>query len=324
MSPADWTPQDIAGSGNGPAFWRRSNAGQAGKGIRYANFAANYGSFETDVLVTRRIDLTHARSAQLAFYTKHNIESSGSDRGWALITADEGYTFTPLKIAGQPVSFTGYIPDYYQQSIDLADWLGQQVRIIFLFESDAGGAGDQIGELAAWWLDEINISGEWVALGGTAVNVDGVAGAVSGISSIEATATAPLYADLVDYWLDFAPFDQQDAYDLLVTADTAPFSKQIDITSALAQPNQAVVVHATPVGTDNYEGETVVTGFYLFNQLGDVNADGVVDEADTAAYAAVVGLTSEETGYIPLFDSDLDGVITEADAGVIGYYYNGS
>jgi len=318
---ASWTPEDIAARTSGPAFWRSTTDGQTGNGMRYANYGSNYGSWETDVMVTRRINLTHAKSAQLEFYTKHNIDSSGDDRGWALVTADEGASFSPLTIDEHAAFYTGYQPEYYQQVLDLSDWLGQQVRIVFLFESDAEGAGDQAGELAAWWLDQISITGEWVALGGVQDTSSGVQGAVSGLADLTAEPLEPVFAQSVEYWLDFAPFEQLDAYDLTATAEAAPFSVQFDLSGALQLPNQLAILRATPIGSDEYAGATITTGIYLFNYLGDVNADGVVDEADSAAYAGVVGLSSADSGYIPLFDSDLDGVITESDAGIVGYYF---
>jgi thermitase len=321
-NPESWTREDITAVNNGPAFWRSTNDGQSGKAMRYANYGDNYGSWETDFMVTRRINLTHAKSAQLEFYTKHNIDSSGGDRGWALITADEGATFERLETAEQTAYYTGYQPEYYQQLIDLTDWLGQEVRIIFLFESDAEGAGDQTGEIAAWWLDEIRVTGEWVALGGVQTTAAGVLGAVSGVVELTAEPLEPIYAQSVEYWLDFAPFDQMDPYDLTGTATAAPFSQEFNLSGVLQRPNQLALLKATPLGTDEYPGATLTSGIYLFNYLGDVNADGVVDAADSAAYAEVVGLSSGEAGYIPLFDSDLDGVITEADAGVVGYYYS--
>lgn len=321
MAPGQWTPEDLADPDNGPAFWRSTVAGQTGDGMRYANFAADYGAYETDVMVTRRIDLTHARSAQLDFYTKYNIESSGSDHGCVLLTADEGSTFSQLSDGEQQAIYTGYEPDYIPQTIDLNDWLGRQVRIVFLFESDATGSGDQAGELAGWWLDELRVSGEWVMLGGLKISAGGTPGTVAGISAIDVEAVAPLFADHVDYWLDFAPLGEHDAYDLQLSGTDAPFSVHFNLTPALGLANQVAVVRATPLAADDYAGDPTLGEFYLFNHLGDVNADGMVDDADTAAYAAVVGLTSGDEGYIPFFDSNLDGVITESDAGAVGYYF---
>ncbi|MCH7472441.1 hypothetical protein IIA79_05760 [bacterium] len=52
-----------------------------------------------------------------------------------------------------------------------------------------------------------------------------------------------------------------------------------------------------------------------------MNADGAVNQADLDAYDGTIGLKSGDPGYLPFFDSDLDGQITEADASAVGYHW---
>ena len=44
-------------------------------------------------------------------------------------------------------------------------------------------------------------------------------------------------------------------------------------------------------------------------------------EGAKSGFAAMLGLTPEDEAYIPFFDSNLDGLITESDAAAVGYYW---
>jgi len=318
-----WTAEQVAS--NGPAWWNNGSGGSTGWGMRMTEFGNNYGAFETDALITRRIDLTSALSAQLAYDTRYNIEIGAleHDYGRVLVTTDDGLTVTPLEDLATPVAYHGYTADFLNESFELTDWLDQEVRVIFLFESDATGSGEQTGTQAGWWIDELAVSGEWVVLTGVTTAADNVPGALSGVTALTAALAEPYYAEQVAYWLDFAPLGELDSYDLQRTADAGPFGTVFDLSGVLELPNQVAVLRATPVGSDASTGQPVTAGVYLFNHLGDTNADGVVDELDTAGYPAVLGLTSADAGYVPFFDSDLDGTIRDNDAGAVGYFYTG-
>ncbi|MCH7472891.1 hypothetical protein IIA79_08075, partial [bacterium] len=69
------------------------------------------------------------------------------------------------------------------------------------------------------------------------------------------------------------------------------------------------------------QGTALRLPLYVFNLLGDANADNMVDQLDLDAFAPVLGLSSADEGYSPFFDSDLSGVITEDDAAAVGYFW---
>jgi hypothetical protein len=54
---------------------------------------------------------------------------------------------------------------------------------------------------------------------------------------------------------------------------------------------------------------------------GDVNSDGVVDDLDVVELATHIGALLGEADYRPWYDTDGDGVITEADLALVGYNY---
>jgi PKD repeat protein len=123
------------------------------------------------------------------------------------------------------------------------------------------------------------------------------------------------------YTLDIAPLEEDQGEDLQQDSSTGPgFAAQFDVS---AIPNQTAVLHVTYKSITNTEGTPLTTSQHIFNQRGDANCDGVVDYADHTGYAVLAGLHQGAAGYLPFYDSDLDGVITESDASAVGYFYNG-
>lgn len=282
--PAEWTVEDVRS--NGRAEWMIGFPGYLGSYSARIGEAGDHGAFETDVLVTPRVNLVSTVSAALGFTSRCNL--ADGDRGSVLYTADDGQTFHPLEDAGVPVTCSGYQAEFTEHLYDLDAVLGQKVHFVFLFESDGGGAGENTEEDATWWVDNITISGTAVSLGGLDVDSAGVPGAVTGTINISAAPAAPENVERVEYWLDFAPLDTVDEYDIERTVDAAPFSAQFNLTTLLDWDNQTALLRARPIGASEFVGEEISVPVYLMNHLGDVNCDGAVDEADTAAYAAVL------------------------------------
>ena len=309
--PAGWTVEDVRS--NGRTAWCVDFPG-------YLGSYSGHGAFETDALVTPRVNLAGTVSASLSFRSRTNL--AAGDLGHLLYTPDYGMTFHPLESAGVPVTFGGYQPDFTEHVYDLDAVLGQKVHFLFLFESDSDEAGVNDDEDATWWLDDVTLGGTTVSLGGLDVDSADVPGAVTGTINIAAAAAAPENVERVEYTLDFPPLGVLDEYDIERTADAAPFPVQFNLTTLLDRDNQTALLRARPIGAGGFAGEETTAPVYLWNHLGDVNCDGAVDEADTAAYAAVLWLTGSDEGYRPFFDTDRNGVITDSDAGAVGYYYS--
>jgi len=126
----------------------------------------------------------------------------------------------------------------------------------------------------------------------------------------------------VRYWLDLAPVGTDSSPDIHALADTPQynFPAQFDL-AGLELPNQAAQLVAVPLTSDDTPGIPTRRTVYIFNQLGDANADGIVDASDLLAYTGAVGLKLGDAGYVPFLDSDQDGLITEADAAAVGYFF---
>jgi hypothetical protein len=85
-------------------------------------------------------------------------------------------------------------------------------------------------------------------------------------------------------------------------------------------PNQRALVFATAasgaaVSEPAYRELDVVT------LPGDINGDDEVNAQDLETLALALGLTSENPPFRPWFDTDGDGIVTEADASLIGYNF---
>jgi hypothetical protein len=316
-----WTAADVAD--NGPATWASDNHVHSGlSAMRIGTNMDDYGSFETDALVTPALDLAWLQQPQLTYYTKHNLEDGGEarDRGTVLVTTDNGLTYEVLTPGGGTGNYTGFADEYYFQSIDLAAYASERVHFVFLFESDGAVTGEDTGFNTGWWLDDILLEGTLEGIGGIILSYE-VPGDITGTSAFSAAPTEPVFAAELEYWLDMPPLDVTGGDDVVFLTDELTAIQLFDVSAYLGQHNLACLVHITPYAADETAGRSLSTPVYVFNYRGDVNADGVVNALDTAAYGVMLGLSDTDPSYIPLFDSDLDGVITAMDAAYVGYNY---
>jgi hypothetical protein len=75
-----------------------------------------------------------------------------------------------------------------------------------------------------------------------------------------------------------------------------------------------------------YRGVDSIIGTINFDVLslpGDTNGDGVIDDLDLTKLRAYFGTKSGDALYHLYLDPNQDGVISEADVALIGYYYTG-
>jgi hypothetical protein len=128
----------------------------------------------------------------------------------------------------------------------------------------------------------------------------------------------------VCYTLDCVPTGTVDPDDLeLVAADGGTFACILNLHATPVHNQQAIlrVQYYDIYGNPGVEFQAPVC---LFNYLGDTNADGEVNQLDLDAYTGMIGLGSADPGYVPFFDSDWDGMITEADTSAVGYNWGES
>jgi hypothetical protein len=323
-----WTQDQVAGAG--PATWGSSlsAAYQGLFGQRLGGPDNSYGSHEIDALVSKRINLASVSNPTLVFYHRYNIEDAGEayDRGWVYASDDWGKTFTPASLnGGGEAYFTGYQAGWQRAEIDLSAFAGKQVHLALVFESDSQASGEEPGEPAGWWVDKLTVADGYnedvPSIGGVSVDPFSAYGQVPEIGDMSVAISQPNRVDRVRYILDCVPLGTLDFWDVVLNVDNSPYNGVLDVPG---QPNQLANLRVQYFDSSNNPGPEVIVPVYIFNLPGDTNADNIVDQADLDGFAGMLGLTAEDDEYVVLYDTDLDGVITEADAAAVGYYWGES
>jgi hypothetical protein len=321
--------EDEAIASQGPAAWYLSTAGsyEGTLGMALDDGQGGYGANERDALISRRVLLTGVGNPTMVFYHHYNIEDGGEeyDKAWVYVTQDYGETLVPAQLkSGGDAYFSGYLSDWEKAEIDLSAFSGM-VHVLLLLESDPLKAGENDTADAGWWVDMITVSSNYnedvPTLTGVSVNAYDFFGAVPGLNEIDITVEESENVATVRYVLDVVPYNDNGVEDRILDV-TDPFEGVIS--GLEGYPNQLANLHVRYYDPGGLPGLEIVVPVYIFNLLGDVNADNIVNAADTAAYDGMIGLISGEEGYNPLFDSDLDGEITESDAAAVGYFWGQS
>lgn len=328
VSSGEWTRTDVAE--NGPAAWtvQSTDVFDGAGAARLATDDLEYGSFELDALVSKKINLSSQSAATLVFQTHFNLEDGGFayDKGWVFATADGGLSFTPAQFrSGGQAFFSGYQPDWSLAEIDLSAFAGETIHLALVFESDTFAVGENETAPKGWWVDGITVgvnystdlptidtvSLEPYIVLGNAVNITEVMLEVSGLQNV----------NRVRYILDVEPLGVITAEDITINTDTDPFDTLLEIPRV---PNQLANLQVQYFDIDNNSGALIDIPIYVFNLPGDVDGNNIVNQADLDAFATMLGVTSADPGYLPFFDSDFDGIITEADAAAVGYFWGSS
>jgi len=320
-----WTQDDVVL--NGPAQWNDTVNNPFSNAVcKYYGMAGDsYGNYEIDALVSRRIDLLGVSQPTLVFHQHYNIEDGGSgyDKGWVYVTTDYGKTFTPATLhAGGQAKFTGYLANWSTAEVDLSAFSGQTIQLAFVFESDEMGTGEQAGQPAGWWIDKLTVAENYVedvpTIGSVSVAPDSVFGDVPAKPQLNITVSDTHNVVRVRYILDCVPIGSVDSYDATVNVTTQPFTTVIDLPGV---PNQLAELRVQYFDSNDTPGPEKIVPVYIFNLIGDTNCDGVVGVGDIEGYAGKIGHSAGEPGYVPLFDSDLDGTVQEYDAAAVGYHW---
>jgi hypothetical protein len=321
---AEWSTTQLKANGGGQWQLDASSGFQGTQGAALQlGGQAGYSAWETDLLVSRLLDLGSASSPGLRLRQHRNLQS-GKDYLHILATTDEGANLTLLQQrSGGAASYSGYEPNWQTTELDLAPYAGQSLRLVFLLETDASGTGAQTGVPAGCWIDDVELLENWQAigpsLGSPAIQAWSLQGQVPGTAPLELQLPAGSTAERVFYDLDLAPFGTLSGPDLHIqsTAAAAGFPVSLDIAGL---HNAVAILRITPY-LGSTPGAMREIPLWLFNDNGDANADGLVNADDLAFINDRLGLTLNDPLWLPFADSDLDGLITEADASAVGYYW---
>jgi thermitase len=321
-----WTYANV--TGNGPAYWTETESNPYS--APYAMYCglpdSTYGNYETDALISRRIDLTNATNPTLVFQQRYNIQDGGhaSDKCWVLVSEDSGLTWARAKQEDTSDAYwSGYQDAWDQARVNLAPYAGKRIHIALLMETNRQDYGENASSAAGWWVDDAVVAMNYLSsvptLGSVSVAPYTLLGDVPAVLSLPVSVSNPQDVNEVTYRLDLAPLGVDGPEDVVVPADNAPFSGSIMLDAASGEANQLAMLRVEYSSSGGVSGPEIAIPVWIFNHYGDVNADGLVDQADFDAYPAKIGLASGDAGYVPFFDTNLDGVINEVDACSVGY-----
>ncbi len=327
-APAEnWTAEEVAANGLGQ--WSpRLDGGADGSRCTYCGIADSYGGYELDALVSRKVDLTQATLPVLTFQHHYNMEDGGQgyDRGCLYATSDGSQLVPVTNNEGAPIYFSGYEEDWQAEEINLSQFKGQVVNLIWLFESDGEVAGEEAGQPAVWWIDSVglynSINDGLPHVLDQVIEAHTEIGLVPELTTLELGLYSTQNVARASYTLDLAPVGEAGPEDISSGDVTSTFFRY-SLAVPVDLPNQEaalIVEYADAAGT---AGEPLVVPLLLYNKRGDCNGDGVVGEDDLAALAQGIGLAEGEVGFDPLLDTDGDGLITELDAAYLAYFWGG-
>jgi PKD repeat protein len=158
------------------------------------------------------------------------------------------------------------------------------------------------------------------ATGGINVKAGTTVGTVTSKSRLKLRLLAASNVSRVVYTLDRAPLEVAGSEDLTAESSTGgDFAAEIDL---VGLRNQQVRLVVDCFNAAELKVTETVEPLWVFNQLGDIDANGETNSQDTAALSALLGLGVDDPGFLGYADLNHDGRITEVDAAVIGYYWS--
>jgi M6 family metalloprotease-like protein len=285
-------------------------------GVYDSMASPNYPNNLRSFAVLPRIALP-AGSPTLTFKTKYNLES-GADTGKIYISTDNFQTdWTQLNLrSGDPAQFTGYAADWTTTHVRISTWAGQTVSIGFMLETNGSVAGQSTSQPAGWWIDQVVVASGWAEsvpfITSTGLSTPANYGQVFTKPALTGTLAATNSPVKFHYVLQTT--DGQVSGDIT----GPPFDLNIDVST---MHNQTAVLSLQAFDSGNIGSPIIEMPVFIFNLIGDVNGDGVVDNADRDALVPLLGLMSADAGYLPWADSNQSGKIDEADMAAVGYFW---
>lgn len=323
-----WTVDDIRGGGEGSWKTDLNNPYEGSKSMYCGDNEGSYGNYIVPCLVSRKIDLTSAENPTMVYYQRYNIEDGDNDfdRGVVYATEDNGQTFTLLQqhVEGDYTDalYSGDQPDWERVEIDLSPLSGSMVNIVFLLETDGSAAGET-DDFAGWWIDNISIATDYEegvpTIGVVSLPAYTLTGAVPGVGTVNASVSGVSAVSRMTFRLNYTVYGSSQPVEIMEEVTSAPFAATLNI--PVDVHNQEATLQIRYYNSQDEEQDPVDIPLYIFNQRGDANLDGVVDDLDLDQFDGLLGITNEDPSYLPFLDSNLDGVIDGRDVAAVGYHY---
>jgi len=250
--------------------------------------------------------------------TKYNLED-GADVGAVVVSADGFSTWETADLREtDPAEFSGYAADWGNTHVDLSPWAGQQVHIGFLLTTNGSVAGEDGGQPAGWWIDQVVIAYNWAETVPSITYTGVLNPAKYGLMYQEPMIVLAAYADngaeRLDYTLETTggPLDGE--------VNGPPFTTEIDVSGL---PNQRATLRLQAFDALGVGSPFIETPVTIYNFRGDVNGDGLVNAADRDALSGLLGMQNTDVGFRPWYDSNGNNEVDAGDLAAVGYFWTG-
>lgn len=302
---ANWYIYEIAG----PVQQNQAQIGSSG-----------FGKLELDALLTQPVHVPQTGNPTLALEHRCNV-SEALQR--ILISDDLGQSWQEaLNTDGALPPMGGFILPHTPIILDLAPYAGQDVIVMFLLAAEADSTALWQQFTWGWWLDVLSFGDDgWLDLPVVALaESDLLYGSVPGRQSLSVSPAVDENLALASWWLDFPAWQIDQAPDLRVmVSGSGPHGYVFDLSgAAYTAGNSTALIHLTLTDIHGNVTDELQVPVLQYNLAGDVNADGLVDSADSAALQQQL---AGKLPYMPFYDCNFDGLIDELDGAVIAYSY---
>ncbi len=308
-------------SASSGAFERHDNGYESSHSFGvHSDEPPDYPNNLTAMAVLPLVDLPDTPSPTLTVQTHYNLED-GADIASVVISTDyfnEDWTQLDLR-SGEDAAFTGFAGDWTGRHISISDWAGQSVHIGFLLETDTDGVGEDGEQPAGWWLDQIVVAFNWAesvpSITSTGLPDPVEVGVVFDRPELSLAVGTANGAITLEYSLYTASG--------VISGEVSgpPFEEDIDIS---ALPNQYALLELQVFDDIDVSSPRLEVPVWIYNMQGDIDGDGLVGIGDRDALVGLLGMTSSDPAFLPWYDTNDDGVVSEADLAAVGYFWSGS
>ena len=303
------------------AFALHDNGYESGHGFGVHSYEPpDYPDNLTAMAVLPLVNLPETPDPTLTIQTHYNLED-GADIASVVISTDYFDTdWTQLDLrSGDDAVLTGFQEDWTGRHISISDWAGQSVHIGFLLETDTDGVGEEAGQPAGWWIDQIVVAFSW-AESVPSITSSGLPdpvyiGVAYGLPELQLEVTAindPVRLEYNLYTASGAISDE---------VIGPPFEESIDIS---ALPNQYALLELQVFDGIDVSSPKLEVPVWIYNMQGDIDGDGLVGIGDRDSLVGLLGMTSSDPAFFPWYDTNDDGVVSEGDLAAVGYFWTGS
>ncbi|MCB1216982.1 S8 family serine peptidase [bacterium] len=277
-----------------------------------------YGRFELDAVLTQPILVPAEGSPTLSL--EHHCNVSGVLQR-ILASSDNGQNWQPLLTTGGSMPpLGGFILPHTQLTLDLSPYAGEELIVMFLLAAESGSEAVWHDFDWGWWLDVLSFGEDgWIDLPEALIEDPQalVFGWVPGSSQLSVAPQFPAGLMVADWWLDYPAYQIEQPPDQHVHISGAPLGYVFELGDApYDSGNVEVRLHLRVTDLHGNISDELRIPAWQYNLAGDVNADGVVDAADSLALQQHL---RDGLAWRAFADCNLDGVVDERDNAVIGY-----